>query len=72
MNRFSANDLVRITAAGGGFKLDAGRFDVNDLVRIVAASKPGARIAISNTGRLSIDDLVRISAASKGSAFFEG
>jgi hypothetical protein len=71
MNR-TTDDLVRITAAGGGLRIDGATKTVDDLVRIVAAgSGNGARVVIENSSRFTTDQLVRIAAAGKGSALFE-
>ena len=69
----STNELVRIAAAGGGFRLDAAARSTDELVRIAAAaSSNGARITFYGLGARSTDDLVRIGAAGKGSVFLEG
>ncbi len=70
MNR-STEDLVRIAAAGGGFRLDASRRPIDDLVRIAAAaSGKNATMILENTTNQATNDLVRIAAAGKGSVIF--
>lgn len=71
MNRRQTNDLVRIAAAGGGFRVDASR-GTSDLVRIAAAaSAHGARVVVYGAENMPTDDLVRIAAAGKGAVVFE-
>jgi len=66
------DDLVRIAAAGGGFRLDASHRLTDDLVRIAAAARNGgARLFFSGMSARLTDDLVRIGAAGKGSVVFE-
>jgi hypothetical protein len=66
------NDLVRIAAAGGGFRLSAAVRSTDDLVRIAAAaSSSGARVSFAGLNVRPTDDLVRIGAAGKGSVSFE-
>jgi DNA replication protein len=65
-------DLVRIAAAGGGFKIDASLKSTDDLVRIAAAaSTKQAKIALTGLKTRTTEDLVRIGAAGKGCVFFE-
>ena len=65
-------EIIRIAAAGGGFRLDASAKHINDLVRIAAAaSKYGAQIILTGLQMRPIEDLIRISAAGQGSVFFE-
>ena len=62
------DDLVRIAAAGGGFKLDASTRRADDLVRIAAAaSTKGAKIIFTGLKTRTTEELVRIGAAGKGS-----
>ncbi len=73
-NALQVDELVRIAAAGGGFRLDAKAHHVNDLVRIAAAaadSRHGARLALANAWERPVNDLVRIAAAGNGAVFFE-
>jgi hypothetical protein len=66
------NDLARIAAAGGGFKLRAGHFATNDLVRLAAAAgSGGAKLTLQGLGHLDVNDLVRIAAAGQGNVVFE-
>lgn len=72
LESFRTDDLVRIAAAGGGFRLDAGNRLTNDLVRIAAAaSNKNAKLVLVGCTSRSIDDMVRIAAAGKGNVFFE-
>jgi hypothetical protein len=69
----NVDELVRITASGGGFSLNAGPYEVGDLVRIASAAGGGnyrARLKLYNVNHLSTDELVRISAAGQGSVEF--
>jgi DNA replication protein len=69
---FDVNALVRIAAAGGGFRLEASLRTTNDLVRVAAAAgNSGASIAFAGMVMRPIDDLVRIAAAGKGRVTFE-
>jgi len=69
----TTDDLVRIAAAGGGFRLDAAMRTTDDLVRIAsAASTKGAHVVFAGLKLRTTDDLVRIAAAGKGSVFLEG
>ncbi|MFM0243287.1 hypothetical protein [Paraburkholderia phytofirmans] len=64
--------IVRIAAAGGGFRLQAGPRPTDDLVRIAAAgSRHNSLIIFVGLGARTTDEIVRISAAGKGSVFFE-
>lgn len=66
------DDLVRIAAAGGGFRFVASARLTDDLVRIAAAaSKHNARVFMSGMSARLTDDLVRIGAAGKGAVVFE-
>jgi hypothetical protein len=71
MDTRATNELIRIAAAGGGFRINAAR-DINDLVRIAAAAgQHGARVVIHGVGNMPTDDLIRIAAAGKGAVAFE-
>lgn len=66
------DDLIRIVAAGGGMRLDAGARMTDDLIRIAAAAKNGrARLYLSGMSARMTDDLIRIGAAGKGCVVFE-
>ena len=66
------DDLVRIAAAGGGFRLEVGLRPIDDLVRIAAAARNHhARLVFASVGLMSTDDLVRIAAAGDGAVVFE-
>ena len=68
----TVDDLVRIAAAGGGFRLDASVRRTDNLVRIAAAaSRNGAKVIFTGLKIRTTDDLVRIGAAGKGCVFFE-
>jgi len=65
-------DLVRIAAAGGGFRLEAGSCTNADLVRVAAAAATsGARLTFSGLGTRTTADLVRIGAAGNGGVVLE-
>ncbi len=65
-------DLVRIAAAGGGFRLESGSRTTADLVRVAAAAATsGARLTFSGLGTRTTADLVRIGAAGKGAVVME-
>ena len=71
MDGKTTDDLVKIAAAGGGFRISAAR-PVNDLVRIAAAAaNGGAKIIIAKAAAVQTMDLVRIASAGKGRVFFE-
>jgi hypothetical protein len=66
-------DLMRIAAAGGGFRISAVR-GVNDLLKIAAAashSQHGARIIVTGADILSTEDLIQIATAGHGAVSFE-
>ena len=68
----SLDELVKIAAAGGGFRLSAGLRSTDDLVRIAAAgASKGARLVFTGLGLRSTDEIVRIAAAGKGAVTFE-
>jgi hypothetical protein len=65
-------EVVRIAAAGGGFRVDASLKQTNDLVRIAsAAATKGARIVFAGLENRQTEELVRIAAAGEGCVFFE-
>jgi DNA replication protein len=67
------DDLVRIAAAGGGFRLDAAGRPTGDLVTIAAAaSEWGVPLIFAGLDGRSTDDLVRIADAGEGNVVFEG
>lgn len=67
----TTEDLARIAAAGGGFKLNASGRSTDELARIAAAGKGVARITFTGLEARSTSDLARIAAAGKGSVCFE-
>ncbi len=68
----STEDLIRIAAAGAGFRLSASVRSTEDLIRIAAAaSGKQARLIFTGVGMRSTDDLVRIGAAGKGAVLLE-
>jgi hypothetical protein len=68
----STEDLIRIAAAGGGFRLVASVRPTEDLIRIAAAASTGsARIFMSGLSMRPTEDLIRIGAAGQGCAVFE-
>jgi hypothetical protein len=69
----STEDLVRIAAAGAGFKLDAAGRPTDDLVTIAAAASDwGVRIVFTGMDGCPTDDLIRIAEAGEGNVEFEG
>ena len=72
MQMRTTNDLIRIAAAGGGFRLDCAMRTTNDLIQIAAAASHGnARIIFSGLSMRTTNDLIQIAAAGKGSVSFE-
>lgn len=68
----SAGDLVRIAAAGAGFRTNVESRSVPDIVRIAAAaSTNGARLIFTGADSLSATDIVRIGAAGRGAVQFD-
>lgn len=66
------DDLVRIAAAGGGFRLDASMRDRDDLIRIAAAAKNGGGVVtFRGLSMRSANDLITIAAAGKGHVILE-
>lgn len=66
------DELIRIAAAGGGFRLGAGPRTTEDLIRIAAAaSSKGARLIFTGMSPRTTEDLIRIGAAGNGSVMFE-
>ncbi len=69
----STDDLVRLAAAGAGFRLDAASRSTEDLVQIAGtASDWGVRLVFAGMSARPIDDLVAIAEAGEGSVEFEG
>jgi len=65
-------DLIRIAAAGGGFRLEAVSRPTGDLIRIAAAAGGGeARLYFKGMSSRPTGDLIRIGAAGKGAVVFE-
>jgi len=65
-------DLVRIMAAGGGFRINAEARASSDLVRIAtAAVKGGGQLALIGMNTRRIEDIVDIALAGKGHVSFE-
>jgi len=66
-------DLVRIAAAGAGFRLDAAGRPTDDLVAIAAAASDwGVRLVFAGMEGRPTDDLVAIAEAGEGTVEFEG
>ena len=58
------DDLVRIAAAGGGFRLGASVNQASDLVRIAeVASKSGAKVVFTSPASRTTDNLAQIGKA---------
>lgn len=65
------SDLIKLAAAGGGFKLDCSNKMVSDIIRIAAAAHSGnALIVLEKTEKILLSDRVRIAAAGGGRVFF--
>ena len=65
-------DLVRIVAAGGGFRINASTRPSGDLIRIAAAAEiGGGHVALIGMNTRHTDDLVNIAEAGKGHISFE-
>jgi hypothetical protein len=68
----TTDELVRIAAAGGGFRLNASMKLTNDLILIAAAaSNKGVRMVFSGLKNRTTDELAQIAAAGKGCVFFD-
>ncbi len=66
------DDLIRIAAAGGGFRLNASMRLTDDLIRIAAAaSNKSAKMVFLGLNMRTTDDLIQIAAAGKGCVFFD-
>jgi len=66
-------DLIRVAAAGGGFRLDAAGRPTDDLVAIAAAaSEWGVPLVFAGMDGRPTDDLVMIADAGEGNVVFEG
>ncbi|ELP3326050.1 hypothetical protein R1W18_000803 [Vibrio alginolyticus] len=66
------DQLVRISAAGGGMTISAQGKTVDQIVRIAAAGgerKP--QLIITGADKFTTDQLVRISSAGNGRVFFD-
>ncbi len=66
------DDLIRIAAAGGGFRLNASMKLTEDLIRIAAAaSNKSAKMVFLGLNTRTTDDLIRIATAGKGCVLFD-
>jgi DNA replication protein len=66
-------DLLRVAAAGGGFRLDASLRPTSDLVRIAtAAFEAGARVTFAGLNARPTSELLQIAMAGKGFVVLEG
>lgn len=69
---YLVDDLIRLAAAGAGFRIDVTLRPTNDLIRIAAAARQGgARITFSGIGLRQRDELIQIAAAGGGNISFE-
>lgn len=66
------SDLIKIAAAGGGFRLDAADRLTSDLIKIAAAAKSGGAsvIFVGMSARLT-SDLIKVGVAGGGVVSFE-
>ena len=68
----TAEDLVRLANAGGGFSLQVENFQPDELVRIAtAAAKGSARVTMGGMARLDMDQLLCVARAGRGFLTFE-
>ncbi len=68
----TTDDLIKIAATGGGFRLGAATRRTDELIRIAAAAaNKGSRVYLSGMAARTVDDLIRIGAAGNGSVVFE-
>ncbi len=68
---FTAEDLMKIAASGGGFSISASNYTVEELMNIaVSASTFTSRIIIREPN-LKVEDLMKIAVSGKGAVFFE-
>lgn len=66
-------ELIRIAAAGGGFRLDAKLRPTPELIQIaVAASKHGAQVTFTGLNLRPTPELIQIASAGKGFVILEG
>ena len=71
MNR-SAEDLVKIAAAGGGLILNGEMQPTDELIKTAtAAGESDVTLTITNVGGKNTDELIKIAAAGDGSVIFE-
>lgn len=69
----AVEDLIRIAAVGGGFRLDAMGRETGELVRIAAAAVRGhAQVTFAGMESRPVNDLIQIGAAGKGHVVFIG
>lgn len=68
----SAEDLVKITTAGGGLILDGETQSTDEWIKIAtAAGESDGTLTIRNMGGKNTDELVKIAAAGDGAVIFE-
>jgi DNA replication protein len=64
-------EVIRIAAAGGGFRMDGSNRSTEELIRVAAASRSkGARLEFSGLHHRSTNELIRIAAAGGGNVVF--
>jgi hypothetical protein len=72
MMQRSADDLLRIVVAGGGFTANGADYSVDQLIRIANAARgTGIRIHLLGMAARTTEDLVKIALASGGAITFE-
>lgn len=65
-------ELIKIAASGGGFRVDASLKTTNELIRIAAAaSGKRATIIFEGLSERTADELTKIGAAGSGCVIFE-
>ena len=72
LNARLTSDLIKIAAAGGGFRLNAAAHLTSDLIKIAAAAKSGgASVTFAGMSARLTSDLIKIGAAGVGAVCFE-
>lgn len=68
----TTEELIRVAAAGGGFRLSASSRTTEDLIRIAAAgSTKRSPLIFTGLGNRTTEELIRIGAAGQGCVTFD-